>query len=50
MADHLLDKARPYLDCSLQERLAYIQASRWIGHQVAVEAHERLAGLLSRPP
>ena len=50
MADHLLDKARPYLDCSPQERLAYIQASRWIGHQVAVEAHERLAGLLSRPP
>lgn len=50
MAGHLLDQARPYLDRSLEERLAYIKAPRWIGHTVALEAHERLAGLLSRPP
>ena len=50
MADHLLDHVRPYLDRSMKERIAYIQAPRWIGHQVAVQAHERFAELLSRPP
>ncbi len=50
MADHLLDHVRPYLDRSIEERIAYIQAPRWIGHQVAIQAHERLAELLSRPP
>ncbi|GGA94582.1 hypothetical protein GCM10011491_23590 [Brucella endophytica] len=50
MADHLLDHVRPYLDRSMEERIAHIQAPRWIGHQVAVRAHDRLAGLLTRPP
>ncbi|RWI32717.1 MAG: NTP-binding protein [Mesorhizobium sp.] len=50
MVDHLLDHVRPVLDRSMEERIAYIQAPRWIGHQVAVQAHERLAVLLSRPP
>ncbi len=50
MADHLLDHVRPYLDRSVEERIAYIQAPRWIGHHVAVTAHARLAELLSRPP
>ncbi|TIT96674.1 MAG: NTP-binding protein [Mesorhizobium sp.] len=50
MADHLFDHVRAQLAGSPQERIAYIQASRWIGHQVAVTAHERLAELLSRPP
>ncbi|TIR49071.1 MAG: NTP-binding protein [Mesorhizobium sp.] len=50
MADHLLDLVRPVLDRSIEERIAYIRAPRWIGHQVAVQAHERLAELLSRPP
>ena len=50
MADHLLDHVRPYLDRSTEERIAYIQVPRWIGHQVALIAHERLAELLSRPP
>lgn len=47
--DHLLEHVRPYLDRSLEERIAYIQAPRWIGHQVAMQAHERLAELLARP-
>lgn len=50
MKDHLLDHVRPYLDRSMEERAAYIQAQRWIGHQVAMRAHERLAELLARPP
>ena len=50
MADHLLDHVRPHLDRSTEERIAYIQTPRWIGHQVALTAHERLAELLSRPP
>lgn len=50
MADHLLDHVRPYLDRSMEERIAYIRAPRWIGHQVAMQAHERLAELLARPP
>ncbi|AOO85097.1 TniB family NTP-binding protein [Bosea vaviloviae] len=50
MADHLLDHVRPYLHCNVEERIAYIQASRWIGHQVAMQAHNRLAELLARPP
>ncbi|MBP0440328.1 TniB family NTP-binding protein [Tianweitania sediminis] len=50
MADHLLDHVRPHLDRSTEERIAYIQAPRWIGHQVALTAHERLAELLWRPP
>uniref|UniRef100_Q11MK9 TniB n=1 Tax=Chelativorans sp. (strain BNC1) TaxID=266779 RepID=Q11MK9_CHESB len=50
MTDHLLDHVRPHLDRSTEERIAYIQAPRWIGHHVAVQAHARLAELLSRPP
>ncbi|MBM2712852.1 TniB family NTP-binding protein [Mesorhizobium caraganae] len=50
MMDHLLDHVRPYLDRSTENRIAYIQAQRWIGHQVAMQAHERLAELLARPP
>ncbi|RWA98215.1 TniB family NTP-binding protein [Mesorhizobium sp.] len=50
MADHLLDHVRPYLDRSVEDRIAYIRAPRWIGHHVAKQAHERLAELLSRPP
>jgi SpoVK/Ycf46/Vps4 family AAA+-type ATPase len=34
----------------MEERAAYIQSQRWIGHQVAMRAHERLAELLARPP
>ncbi|MEW6439055.1 TniB family NTP-binding protein [Rhizobium sp. 60-20] len=47
--DHLLEHVRSYLDRSLDERIAYIQAPRWIGHRVAMQAHERLAELLARP-
>jgi SpoVK/Ycf46/Vps4 family AAA+-type ATPase len=50
MADHLLDHVHPYLDRSLEDRIAYIRAPRWIGHQGARQAHERLTDLLSRPP
>jgi SpoVK/Ycf46/Vps4 family AAA+-type ATPase len=50
MADHLLDHVRPYLDGSLEDRIAYIRAPRWIGHTIAMQAHERLAELLMRPP
>jgi hypothetical protein len=50
MADHLLDHVRPYLDRSVEDRIAYVRAPRWIGHHVAIRAHERLAELLSWPP
>ncbi|TIM20985.1 MAG: NTP-binding protein, partial [Mesorhizobium sp.] len=49
MADHLLDHVRPYLDRCAEDRIAYIRAPRWIAHHVAVQAHERLSELLSRP-
>ncbi len=48
MADHLLDHVRPYLDRSLEDRIAYIEAPRWIGHHLATQALERLNALLSR--
>jgi SpoVK/Ycf46/Vps4 family AAA+-type ATPase len=50
MADHLFDSVRSYLDRNMEDRIAYIRAPRWIGHRVAMQAHERLAELLSRPP
>lgn len=50
MTGHLLDHVRPYLGRSIEDRIAYIRAPRWIGHHVAVQAHERLAELLSHPP
>lgn len=50
MADHLLDHVRPWLDCSPDERIAYIRAPRWIGHHGAGRALERLNELLLRPP
>lgn len=50
MADHLIEHARSYLDRDLEERVGYVRASRWIGHQVAQHAHRRLENLLSRPP
>ncbi len=50
MGDHLLDHVRPYLHCHVEKRVKYIQASRWIGHEVAMQAHSRLAELLARPP
>ena len=50
MTDHLLDHVRPYLDRSVEDRIAYIRVPRWIGHHVAKQAHEHLADLLSRPP
>ncbi len=50
MADHLFDHVRPYLDRSLEDRIAYFRAPRWIGHQGAKQALERLNELLARPP
>lgn len=50
MADHLLDHVRPYLDRSLEERIAYIRAPLWIGHHGATQALERLNELLRWPP
>ena len=50
MADHLLDHVRSYLHRSLEDRIAYIRAPRWIGHHSAKQALERLNGLLCRPP
>lgn len=50
MGDHLLEHVRPYLQRTVEERVAYIQAPRWIGHEVAMQAHSRLAELLARPP
>ena len=50
MADHLLDHVRAHLDRSLEDRIAYIQAPRWIGHHGATQALERLNELLRRPP
>lgn len=50
MTDHLFEHVRPYLDHDREERIAYIRAPRWIGHNVATDAHRRLAELLSRPP
>ncbi|MBB5574683.1 SpoVK/Ycf46/Vps4 family AAA+-type ATPase [Rhizobium paranaense] len=49
MSDHLLDHVRPYLDRDREERIAYIRAPRWIGHDVAKDSHRRLAELLTRP-
>ncbi|RWE06158.1 MAG: NTP-binding protein [Mesorhizobium sp.] len=49
MADHLLDHVRRYLDGNIEERIAFIRSPRWIGHHAALDAHERLADLLSRP-
>lgn len=49
MSDHLLDHVRLYLDRDPAERIAYVRAPRWIAHQVAKDAHRRLADLLSRP-
>ncbi|KOF13183.1 NTP-binding protein [Ensifer adhaerens] len=49
MSDHLLDHVRSYLDRDPDERVAYVRAPRWIGHQVAKDTHRRLADLLSRP-
>ena len=49
MSDHLLEHVRPYLDSSREERIAYVRAPRWIGHDVANDARRRLADLLSRP-
>ena len=40
MADHLLDHVRPYLDRNLEDRIAFIRAPRWIGHQGAKQALE----------
>ncbi len=50
MADHLLDHVRPYLDRSLEDRIAFIRSPRWIGHHGAKQALERLNELLARPP
>ena len=50
MADHLLDHVRPYLDRSLEDRIAFIRSPRWIGHHGAKQALERLNELLCRPP
>ena len=50
MADHLLDHVRPYLDRSLEDRIAYIRSPRWIGHHGAKQALERLNELMCRPP
>ena len=50
MEDHLFEHVRPYLDRTIEERIAYIRAPRWIGHQAAIESHQRLSDLLSRPP
>src|SRR5271166_3035034 len=50
MDDHLFDHVRPYLDRSLEDRIAYIRAPRWIGHHRATQALERLNESLSRPP
>ncbi|RDL46781.1 hypothetical protein BLJAPNOD_06440 [Ensifer sp. M14] len=49
MPDHLLDHVRSYLDRDPDDRIAYVRAPRWIGHQVAKDTHRRLADLLSRP-
>lgn len=49
MGHHLLDHVRVYLDRKPEQRIAYIRAPRWIGHQVAVGAHRRLDELLLRP-
>lgn len=40
----------PFLDRHPDKRIAYIRAPRWIGHQIAKDAHRRLAELFSRPP
>ncbi len=50
MSDHLLAHVRSYLDRDREERIAYIRAPRWIGHDVAKDCHVRLTDLLSRPP
>lgn len=50
MSDHLLEHVRPYLARDREERIAYMRAPRWIGHDVAKNAHRRLAELLSRRP
>ena len=47
MADQLLDHVRPYLDRSLEDRIAFIRSPRWIGHHGAKQALERLNELLA---
>ncbi len=49
MCTHLFDHVRPYLDRSIEDRIAYIQAPRWIAYPGAKAAHVRLGELLSRP-
>ncbi|ACM29225.1 TniB family NTP-binding protein [Rhizobium rhizogenes] len=50
MTAHLFDHVRAYLDRSVEEKIAYIQAPRWVGYPIAEAAHARLAELLARPP
>jgi len=49
MSAHLFDHVRPYLERSSEDRIAYIQAPRWIAYPGAKAAHVRLSALLSRP-
>lgn len=49
VADHLFEHARRFLNLGDEERIAYIRAPRWIGHQVAQGSHQRLTELLNRP-
>ncbi|MDH0873580.1 MULTISPECIES: TniB family NTP-binding protein [Rhizobium/Agrobacterium group] len=49
MSDHLFDHVRPILDLRDDERVAYMRAPRWIGHDIARDSHQRLADLVARP-
>jgi len=49
MTDHLFDHVRGFLEQSAEDRIAHIQAARWVGYPIAKDAHARLATLLNRP-
>lgn len=49
MTSHLFDHVRGFLEQSAEDRIAYIQAPRWVGYPIAKDAHARLSALLDRP-
>ena len=49
MVDHLLPPASALLEADVAARIAHVRAPRWIGHPVAVIAHDAMRKLLERP-
>lgn len=50
MSEHLQERIRPWLSRSADERIAFLQAPRWIAYLAAVDALKTLNSLLERAP